>query len=198
MSKSLLQKCLKKSNGMHQNNQRKINFSETYRFWSNVEMENVQLKCSYWSKCDWKVAEKIKRARQIKLCEPWINKTDVCKLNFEKFHPLISRTFENQFDWYVCKSENLFLLIFWALCEMKCMLWCVYYADVKMNVLIYWMRVKIGVWHLWFIGIYLTVCQLRWWQDCRITRQYMQIIMQWQCLLKIHMWRQGLLLATLV
>lgn len=48
-------------------------------FSSNFEMENVRLKCSDVLKCD----RKINQAQQIKLHEAYINKTDVCKLDFE-------------------------------------------------------------------------------------------------------------------
>lgn len=59
-----------------------------------------------------KVAKKLKRVRQVKLREPSINNTDVCKLDFKIFHPLVSCAFEIQSDQSICRSKNLFWSIF--------------------------------------------------------------------------------------
>lgn len=68
-----------------------------------------------------KVVEKIKQTRQVKLREPYIKKTDVCKVNFEFFYPLIRCKVEKAFDCSICRSEKLFWLVFLVLCGMKCM-----------------------------------------------------------------------------
>lgn len=52
---------------MHQNDQRKINFSKIYNLLSNFEMENAWLKHPDGSKCDRIITRKINRANQIKL-----------------------------------------------------------------------------------------------------------------------------------
>lgn len=60
---------LKKINWMHKNDQREIDFLETYRFLSNFTIKNDRFKRSGWSKWDKKISKKIKQARQVKLRE---------------------------------------------------------------------------------------------------------------------------------
>lgn len=48
---------------MHHNDQREINFSETYMFLLNFEIKNVQLRGSGESKCDWKNSQKTKTSK---------------------------------------------------------------------------------------------------------------------------------------
>lgn len=69
MNKRLSVKVLEKLNRMHQNDQREINLSKTYRFSSNFEIERVWLKRLDGSKCDRKISRKINSTHQIKLRE---------------------------------------------------------------------------------------------------------------------------------
>lgn len=65
----LIAKIPEEKKRMHHNDHCKINFSKTYRFSSNFEMENTWLKHSGGSKCDQEISRKINRAHQIKLRE---------------------------------------------------------------------------------------------------------------------------------